>query len=395
MDWGWWPAAGAGPWEWAWRAYPGVWLFVLALAGAYVATLRGLGPGRAPRGEPLATRRQLGFCALGLGVLWLALDWPLGALAAGYLLTFHALQYLLVSLVAPPLLLLALPPWLADAPRTQPRGDSRGLTRRLALLAVRPPLGLIAFAAALLLTHLPPVLDAMRASPAGSLAIAIAWLGAGLLLWWPIVGPAPAHYRLPYFGGLVYLVVPFVLPKVPGLIFAFSTTPAYEVYEAAPRVWNLSPQVDQQFAGLVLWIAGSLMVIAALGVLFFRWYAEDQRMARPGTLAVPADPRALDLLFAVPGAWDALQQLVTIIDGTLPEQQAGAELAFAIRAPAGDSPQVVLELHVVAASGIEAALAEHIEGQYAAFLGRLDGGQRDAIVARLAFRVVGYGSRVT
>ena len=97
MDWSWWPAAGAGSWEWAWRAYPGVWLFVLALAGGYVATLRALGPGLAPRGEAPASRRQLGFFALGLGALWLSLDWPLGALAAGYLLTFHALQYLLVS----------------------------------------------------------------------------------------------------------------------------------------------------------------------------------------------------------------------------------------------------------------------------------------------------------
>ena len=235
----------------------------------------------------------------------------------------------------------------------------------------------------------------MRASPAGSLAIAIVWLGAGLLLWWPVAGPAPAVNRLPYFWGLVYLVVPFVLPKVPGLIFAFSATPAYEVFEAAPRVWELSPQVDQQFAGLVLWIAGSVMVVAALGVLFFRWYAEDQRMAHPGTLAVPADPRALDLLFEVSGAWAALEQLVAIIDGALPEQQAGAELAFAIREPAGARPQVVLELHVVAASALEAALAERIEGQYAALLGRLDGGQRAAIGARLAFRVVGYGSRVT
>ncbi len=118
-------------------------------------------------------------------------------------------------------------------------------------------------------------------------------------------------------------------------------------------------------------------------------------MARPGTLAVPADPRALDLLFEVPGAWEALEQLVAIIDGALPPQQAGAELAFAVREPSGAHLQVVLELHVVAAPGLETALSERIEGQYAAFLGRLDGGRRAAIDARLAFRVVGYGSRVT
>ena len=30
----WWCAAQGVPWRWAWQAYPGVWLFALALVGA-------------------------------------------------------------------------------------------------------------------------------------------------------------------------------------------------------------------------------------------------------------------------------------------------------------------------------------------------------------------------
>lgn len=45
----------------------------------------------------------------GLLVLWAALDWPLGPLGASYLASVHVLQFLLIALVAPPLLLAGLP----------------------------------------------------------------------------------------------------------------------------------------------------------------------------------------------------------------------------------------------------------------------------------------------
>ena len=37
----WWCAASSEPWSWAWRAYPGVWLFIALLATWGVLALRG------------------------------------------------------------------------------------------------------------------------------------------------------------------------------------------------------------------------------------------------------------------------------------------------------------------------------------------------------------------
>nr|AXL05978.1 hypothetical protein SE17_14400 [uncultured bacterium] len=202
---------------------------------------------------------------------------------------------------------------------------------------------------------------------------------------------------MPYMRGLLYLFLPFVLPKIPGVVYIFSTGASYELYETAPRATSLSAHGDELLAGILVWLVGSAFVIAALAVLFFRWYAEDQRMSQPDTLALPADPRAVDLLFEVPGAWAALGRLVEIIEHAAAPPETGAELSFSIEgtppwsATRGDC--VVLELHLARTAG-EARIAARVNAEYDAYLRDLEPAVRDAIAARLAFRVVGYGSRV-
>ncbi|MSQ41465.1 MAG: cytochrome c oxidase assembly protein [Dehalococcoidia bacterium] len=387
---GWWPSANGAPWQWGWRAYPGTWLLPLALAAAYAAVLARLASGRVARGEPRAARRRLALFALGLLVLWLAIDWPLGALA-GYLLVAHTAQYLLLTLVAAPLLLVGLPAWLAIAwtPRRGPR-----LWRAAVGRLIWPPVELAVFALVLAATHLPGVLDALRPHAAGAAAMALAWLAAAALFWWPVVGPAPARRRLPYLASIGYLVVPFVLPKVPGAFFIFSGTPPYRVYEQAPRVWALSATADHQLAGLLLWIVGSVMVVVALGVLLFQWAAEDRRLTEEQGIAVPADPRAVAVLFEVPGGWAALERLVAIVGRALSPEPLATELAFALPPPGGTAPLLTLELRIGLEGEPAAALAERIARDYSAFLSGLAVERRMAIADALAFRVVGYGSRV-
>ena len=67
---------------------------------------------------------------LGLLFVWAAIDWPIGALGSGYLLSVHEVQYLFLGLIAPPLLLLGVPAASTLAPPAD-RGWGR-LLRRLA-----------------------------------------------------------------------------------------------------------------------------------------------------------------------------------------------------------------------------------------------------------------------
>ncbi len=395
----WWPVADGGAWEWSWRAYPGVWLLVLVLGLAYAAHVRTVRAYARRHGEPGVAPWQIASFAAGLALLWATLDWPLGALAAGYLATANSAQDLIVTLGAAPLLLLGLP-------GTQDRGRDRvGLLgvagRALSRLLGQPLIAAAVFGITLAVTHLPGVVDTLRPEPWGSFAITTAWLLSAVVLWTPLAGPFAGRHRLPYFAALAFLAAPFAFPKIVGAFFIFAAEPLYEVYGGAPRAFeDVSALQDQHAAGFVLWVIGSLLVVTALGVLFRHWYNEDRRISVPDSLEIPADPRAVDLLFEVPGGWAALERLVASVEAALPVGRTGATLAFAFRerdaaAELQPDTQVILELHIALDDAAEAAIAQRIEREYTAFLGGLGRTQREAIAHALAFRVVGYGSRVS
>lgn len=270
----WWCAATGESWSWSWKAYPGVWLFIAALGYGWYRAVR-LGP------APPSRRQRLWFGA-GLFLLWLALDWPIGALGAGYLASVHTLSYILLSLVAPPCLILGLPTGTVLAALQRP------FAGRIIRLAARPALSLSVFTAVLCLTHIPSIVDALMDSQLGAFVVDVAWLGAGLLLWWPVMAPQPevATIRRPL--KMAYLFAATLPAIVPSAFLTFAEYPLYATYELAPRVFAiLTAQEDQKVAGLLMKVVGDLPVWFAFGVIFFRW-ARASQVTPP-----PAHPGAL------------------------------------------------------------------------------------------------------
>src|SRR5690606_14181305 len=146
------------------------------VVAAYVLVLRAT---PAPPGS--ARDRGMRAAAFGAAVscLWLVLDWPVGALGAGYLATAHMVQFLVIVFVAPPLLLYGVPPQAY-----------RRLPPRLvaALQPITHPLGALVLSNLIaIITHVPLVADRLLASQLGSFVIDVAWLAAGFLFWWPVV----------------------------------------------------------------------------------------------------------------------------------------------------------------------------------------------------------------
>ena len=87
-------------------------MFVIALVVGYGLAISRMLPQAGVLRGPAASKSEMTLFGLGVLTLWLALDWPIGALGAGYLLFVHQLQYVLLVMVAPPLLLLGTPVWL-------------------------------------------------------------------------------------------------------------------------------------------------------------------------------------------------------------------------------------------------------------------------------------------
>jgi putative membrane protein len=233
-------------------------LFIVAAAGLYVLLAR--------RGTSGVGR---GWAIAGFLTLWLALDWPVGALGGGYLSSVHMFQYLLIALLVPAFLLLGVPDsaWSRLA-------DSR--MRPALRLLTHPLITLGLFQVVLIWTHLPATVDGLMASQWGSFLIDMLWLLGGLLFWWPVISPVPDR---PWFGEplkMGYLFLATVLNTMPYAFLTFGDTPYYGIYELAPPVGRLTAGEDQQIAGLLMKVGGGVILWTAITTIWFRWYSREE-----------------------------------------------------------------------------------------------------------------------
>jgi putative membrane protein len=257
----WWCSAQGLAWSWTWRPYLGVWVMVAILVAAYVRLARrsgGVPPSRA------------GSFAAALACLWVALDWPVGALAAGYLASVHMVQFLLVALIAPPLLLHSIPDKAWERLANRPR-----LVRALRP-ATRPLVASVVFNTLVWLTHWPRIVDGLMGYQAGSFAIDMLWILAGLFFWWPVVAPVPARERFGYPFKVAYLILATVANTGVFIYLTFTHLPVYATYELAPPIPWITAREDQQVAGLLMKMGGGVVLWTAIGVLFVRWYQTEE-----------------------------------------------------------------------------------------------------------------------
>ena len=80
---------------------------MIALAAVYARWSKPLEAGA--RTHAVSTGRRIGGW-VAVVLVWLTLDWPGGPLGTGYLASVHAAQFLVLAMVAPPLLLRGIDP---------------------------------------------------------------------------------------------------------------------------------------------------------------------------------------------------------------------------------------------------------------------------------------------
>jgi len=259
----WWCSARGQVWDGSWQAYPGVWIFVV-IVGALFWRWRVSSAAAAP------AWRRLAF-PIALVLLELALDWPAGPLGAGYFAWVHALQFLALAMVVPPLLLLGL-----DRSRVERSLARSEWAARLVARVTQPLLALITFAATMVMTHLPIVVDTLMATQFGAFTLDFLWLGIALQFWWPVIMRLPERPHFPPLLRMLYLF----FGTQPHLYIAMwllsADYPAYGTYELAPRVWNLSAVSDQQIAGGIMLVFGATYVLGVISVVFFQWMGREQ-----------------------------------------------------------------------------------------------------------------------
>lgn len=218
-------------------------------------------------GSPAKARKRFSFFS-GLLVLWMSLDGPVEALS-GSIYIAHMVQHMLLTLVAPPLLICGLMPWMF-------RG-LLGSGRLLAIVArvARPLPALLLFNGTLAFSHAPKVVEWMIESAPIHYAVHLALLGTAALMWLPVTSPIPEIRKLSYPAGMAYLLLQSVVPTIPASFLTFGSTPLYPVYNSLATQWGMSPLDDQQIAGLIMKIGGGLILWGFVTVFFFKWASEE------------------------------------------------------------------------------------------------------------------------
>ncbi len=254
----------------AWHPHPDVWAFVFLLGFGYWYAVRRIGPYLDVEG-PLVTRRQAAVYTAGVLSLWAVSDWPFHDIAEQHLFLFHMIEHMVIALVSAPLLIAGTPPWLLRRIFTHPRllPALRPLTRPLTAFFL--------FNGILVGIHWPQMVDLMLSSGVYHFLIHALLLAASLVMWIPVLSPVPELKRLPPPLRMLYLFVHSLLPTVPASFLTFGREPLYEVYAAAPRLWGIDVMTDQTLAGLVMKLGGGAILWGVIVVLWFRWYAYEQR----------------------------------------------------------------------------------------------------------------------
>jgi len=199
-----------------------------------------------------------------LAVVFLALNGPVHDLAERALSSAHMLQHLLLTLAVPPLLLVGLPERLA-----------RPLAARTLRWATRPLPALATFSAILAAWHAPALYEWALRDHRVHIAQHLTLMGAGVLLWWPVLSPLPGQ-RLAPPGRLLYLFLAGI-PMVPVAAFlTLSEEVLYQFYGQAPVSWGLSPLADQRLGGLLMWVGGPLAFLTAMTVIYFQWVSHEK-----------------------------------------------------------------------------------------------------------------------
>src|SRR5262245_48623417 len=293
----------------------------------------------------------------GLISLVCALLSPLDAFA-GWLLTVHMIQHLLLMMVAPPLILWGAPylPLLSGLPRhfsingIGPFLSSTGL-RKLARLVSHPVFCWSSFISVNVAWHVPAMYELALHSPGWHRVEHVSFLCTSLLFWLPIIQPRPWVARTPRWLILPYLILADFQNTALSAFLIFYDRVVYSTYAAVPRITDLTPLEDQAAAGALMWVASSVFFLVPLGLITIELMSNQRMRSQIGPIRrmgpikarshAPSTPAKADL-FSLPLlgrllSWPHFRRsaqvlmfslaVMTVVDGLFGPQTAAMNLA--------------------------------------------------------------------
>jgi putative membrane protein len=180
----------------------------------------------------------------------------------------HMIQHLLIGDIAALLIVLGLTRSIL-----QPLLQITLIDRMRALTL--PAIALTLWIANLYIWHIPALYEeAVRNDAVHALQHAC-FIGFGVLIWMPVVGPLPVPA---WFGGgaqLVYTGLARLAAIALGNVLMWSGTVLYPIYAPGEAYWEIAPLTDQGIAGAIMMAEGTAVTGAVLCWVLLRWAPRD------------------------------------------------------------------------------------------------------------------------
>lgn len=267
-----------------WSARPGVAIPMLLAVGIYYTGLLRVW-GRAGAGRGISKLAAAAYTG-GLLTLVAALMSPLDAVTSA-LFSLHMVQHLLLILVAAPLLVLGRPEvallWALPA-RWRPRAGrlehraARALAGNDDATGLGPVWVVLIATGVLWAWHMPDLYDLAIRNDAVHTAEHAGFVITAVLFWATVLR-LRRRERLGNGLRILYVFAMALQGSILGALITLAGRPLYESHLEIPRAWGFEPLVDQQLAGLIMWVPPGLLYLGVAAYLFLGWLEAAGRAA--------------------------------------------------------------------------------------------------------------------
>jgi len=227
-------------------------------------------------------RKRTAFFLSGNLVLVIALISP-PAMYDTDLFSIHMVQHLLLTMVAAPLLLLGTPVTLALRAATPElrRGVLLPMLHSRVVRALTfPVLSWGVFAAVMWGSHFSPIFEDALVNTWDHRLEHVIFLGAALMFWWPAIAVDPSPWRMPHPVRMLYIFLQMPQSSFLGVSIFSTDHILYRHYATLVRTWGPSALIDQQSAGLIMWLAGDMMFLFIIACIGVQWMHHEDREAK-------------------------------------------------------------------------------------------------------------------
>lgn len=260
---------------------------LLVVLGGLVAYAVGVRTVRR-RGDRWPVLRTISFIA-GLAVIAYATLGGLGVYSH-VLFSAHMVSHMLLSMVAPILLVAGAPITLAL--NALPGSDVRGgqgprqllaaaLQSRVARVLSHPLVTAALFVGSLYGIYFTGAFEWLMTNHLGHAWMELHFLITGYLFYESLIGIAPVPHRLPYLARLGMLVVVAPFHAFFSITLMGASTPVAEgFYAALNRPYATDLLRDQNVGGSLSWAIGEIPILMVVIILLFQWLRSDRAESR-------------------------------------------------------------------------------------------------------------------